>query len=220
MELFKKEVYITGADDEEAVSNFVEEISVIRSKHQLNLDLKNTAFLIMDMQNFFFDESSHAFTPSAPNIINRIVLLRDRCRELNIPVIYTRHVNTPEDAGQMGKWWRDYITRENIMSGIINELSEPGMEIIEKTQYNAFYKTDLENILRSRNISQLIISGVMTHLCCETTAREAYVRDFDVFFGIDFTATYNRKFHGSTLCNLAHGFAFPLTADELLEKLS
>jgi len=220
MELFKKEVYITGADDDPAVSGFVDEIKILRDKHQLDLDPRKTAFLIMDMQNFFFDERSHAFTPSAHNIINKIISIRDRCNKLNIPVIYTRHVNTPEDAGQMGRWWRDLISPAGRKSEIIEEVIEPEMQILEKSQYNAFYKTDLEQILRKNNITQLIISGVMTNLCCETTAREAYVRDFDVFFGIDFTASYNRKFHSSTLCNLAYGFALPLTAEEMLERLS
>ncbi|MEN8222321.1 MAG: isochorismatase family protein [Acidobacteriota bacterium] len=219
MELFEKEVYLAGEAGEAIVSGFVKEVKPLREKHRLKINRGNTAFLIMDMQHFFFDERSHAFIPSASDIIKKIVSIRDRCNELNMPVIYTRHVNTPEDAGQMGKWWRDFITRENNMSEIINELMEPGISIVEKSQYNAFYKTDLERLLRSKNISQLIISGVMTHLCCETTAREAYVRGFDVFFGIDFTATYNRAFHGSTLRNLAHGFALPLTAGEVLERL-
>ena len=220
MELLKKEVYITGADKDPAVSEFVDEINVLKNKHQLELDKQKTAFLIIDMQNFFFDRNSHAFVPSAPNIIKRIMSIRERCSKLNIPVIYTRHVNTPEDAGQMGRWWKDFITPGSRMSEIIEELIEPEMQILEKSQYNAFFKTDLEQILRRNNITQLIISGVMTNLCCETTAREAYVRDFDVFFGIDFTASYNRKFHSSTLCNLAYGFALPLMASEILERLS
>lgn len=55
----------------------------------------------------------------------------------------------------------------------------------------------------------------MTHLCCETTARSAFIRGFDVFFTIDGTATYNEDFHFGTLYNLAHGFAVPLLIDEI-----
>ena len=80
MELVKKEVYITGADEEPAVSEFVDEINVLKDKHQLKLDKQKTAFLIMDMQNFFFDRNSHAFVPSAPNIIKRIMSIRKRVR--------------------------------------------------------------------------------------------------------------------------------------------
>jgi isochorismate hydrolase len=59
----------------------------------------------------------------------------------------------------------------------------------------------------------------MAHLCCETTARSAFVRGFEVFFVVDATATYNRQFHQSTLINLAHGFAIPVLTQEVLDAL-
>jgi isochorismate hydrolase len=59
----------------------------------------------------------------------------------------------------------------------------------------------------------------MTHLCCETTARSAFVRGFEVFFTIDGTATYNQGFHLGTLVNLSHGFATPVLASEILSTL-
>jgi len=58
----------------------------------------------------------------------------------------------------------------------------------------------------------------MTHLCCETTARSAFMSGFDVFFTVDGTATYNKTFHLSTLINLAHGFAIPITTKEVIQK--
>lgn len=150
MEIIEKEVYFNGEEKETSVTAFVEEINSLRNSHHLTLSPDSAAFLIMDMQNFFFDINSHAFIPSAPNIVNNIISIRNRCMELEIPVIYTRHVNTPENAGQMGRWWRDYITNEDPRSGIIEELTEPGMLIVEKSQYNAFYKTDMEQVLRKK----------------------------------------------------------------------
>ena len=219
MKFLNKEIYFNGDTEETSASDFLAEIESVRSKHSFTIIPERTAFLIMDMQDFFFNEGSHAFIPSAPPIIKRIIRIRDKCRELNIPVIFTRHVNSKEDSGQMSRWWRDILTREDKMSRIIEELYEPGIIVVEKSQYNTFFKTSLERIHSENNISQIIISGVMTHLCCETTAREAYVRNFDVFFGIDFTATYNRQFHRSTLINLSHGFAVPLLASELMNIL-
>ena len=61
-----------------------------------------------------------------------------------------------------------------------------------------------------------VISGVMTHLCCETTARAAFMRGFEVFFTVDGTATYNEALHRSSLLTLSHGFAIPVLIDELL----
>jgi isochorismate hydrolase len=57
----------------------------------------------------------------------------------------------------------------------------------------------------------------MTHLCCETTARSAFMHGFETFFTVDGTATYNEAFHRAALLNLSHGFALPLTVDEVLD---
>ena len=91
--------------------------------------------------------------------------------------------------------------------------------VIKKTQYDGFYQTPLEDILREKGISQLVITGVMSHLCCETTARTAFVRGFTVFFPIDGTATYNEDFHWATFLNLSHGFVIPLLIEDLQNHL-
>ena len=91
--------------------------------------------------------------------------------------------------------------------------------IIPKKRYSAFYETDLDSILRSKGIQDLIISGVMTNLCCETTARDAFMRDYRVFFLIDGTATGKDDHHLATLKNLGFGFATLLTCDELIQNL-
>jgi isochorismate hydrolase len=59
----------------------------------------------------------------------------------------------------------------------------------------------------------------MAHLCCETTARSAFTRGFEVFFLVDGTASYNRDFHQASLLNLAHGFATLLLTGEALAAL-
>jgi ureidoacrylate peracid hydrolase len=61
--------------------------------------------------------------------------------------------------------------------------------ILDKPRYGAFHATDLELILRSRGIDTVVISGIATNICCETTAREAAQRDFRVIFLRDGTAT-------------------------------
>jgi isochorismate hydrolase len=59
----------------------------------------------------------------------------------------------------------------------------------------------------------------MTHLCCETTARSAFMRGLQVFIAVDGTATYSEAFHRASLLNLSHGFALPVLVDEILERL-
>ena len=120
----------------------------------------------------------------------------------------------------MAQWWAELITPENPNSQIVPDFDQTMGVVIVKTQYDAFYKTDLESILRGQGVAQVVICGLMTHLCCETTARSAFVRGFEVFFPIDGTATYNESFHMASLHNLAHGFATPVLLKEILSAVS
>ena len=92
-------------------------------------------------------------------------------------------------------------------------------KILPKKRYSAFYETGLESFLESKGIRDLVISGVMTNLCCETTARDAFMRDYRVFFLIDGTATGSGEHHLATLKNLGFGVAYLMTCDELIQML-
>ncbi|XXG60368.1 hypothetical protein AAC387_Pa04g2295 [Persea americana] len=70
-------------------------------------------------------------------------------------------------------------------------------------------------MLRDKGIEEVIITGVMTNLCCETTARDAFVRGFRVFFSTDATATSSREMHEATLLNLGYGFAYLVDCNSL-----
>ncbi len=213
-----KEKYFDSLIKDDPENRILKNILKFRDMHELKMKKGNICFLILDMQKFFFDKNSHAFIPQGESIIKHIKMISDIFFEFSMPVIMTRHINTKENAEQMGKWWRDFIRKEDEYSELIDsELSEKAV-VIEKTQYNAFYNTNLESILKAKNVTQVLIGGVMTHLCCETTAREAFVRGYDTFFGIDFTATYNRDFHLSSLLNISHGFAYPVFANEVIER--
>jgi isochorismate hydrolase len=123
----------------------------------------------------------------------------------------------------MATWWRELISIENPLSAIISEFDFSRRYVLRKNQYDAFYQTNLEEILRIKGVTQVVISGVMTHLCCETTARSAFMRGFDVYFLIDGTATYNEEHQLATLLNLSHGFAQPVLTAEItrvLEEIS
>jgi len=175
--------------------------------HKDQLIPQKSALLILDMQEFFLNENSHAFNPSAQAIIKSINSLVELFTNNDLPIITTKHINTKENAKQMDYWWRDILTENSGFSKLISEFDLPQAELIIKSQYDAFYNTNLNELLQKNNIEQVIITGVMTHLCCETTARSAFVNGYNVFFPIDGTATYNEEFHIATLTNLAHGFA-------------
>jgi len=215
-----KEQYYTDNTIDKQARLFLEEIKLFRTQHKFKFNRKKIALLVIDCQKFFFDAISHAFIPSANAIVPKIKKLQNYCFQHEIIVICTRHINTRENAQMMAKWWpNDLPQAGDILSEIIPELTSSQNIIITKSQYDAFYNSRLDTILKANEIKQLIITGVMTHLCCETTARVAFTRGYEVFFSIDSTATYNRNFHLSTLMNLSHGFAIPMLTDEILGKL-
>ena len=120
----------------------------------------------------------------------------------------------------MSSWWRDLIRQDDPRSEIIEYLPVVKDEVIRKNQYDCFYKTELDNLLSQSQTEQIIVTGVMTHLCCETTARSAFVRGYRVIFPADATATYNRGFHVAACRNLAHGFAHLVLSDHILETIN
>jgi isochorismate hydrolase len=133
--------------------------------------------------------------------------------------VYTRHLNTEQNAAMMSRWWRDIITECSDLSEVTDALDTSRGTLLVKSQYDAFYGTPLDEVLRQEGVKQLLICGVMTHLCCETTARSAFVRGYEVFFTVDGTATYNQDFHISSLLNLSHGFATPLLVADALNNV-
>jgi isochorismate hydrolase len=179
----------------------------------------SAALLVLDLQNYFLDPASHAYLPAAPPILPGIRALQAAFQRRGRPVIFTRHANTPQDAGQMAHWWRDLLEPGSPRGQISPALDPTDGCVLQKSQYDAFYQTDLEALLRRQGVEQVVVSGVMTHLCCETTARSAFVRGFQVFFLADATATTSAAHHRAALLNLAHGFAVPVLQAEILEAL-
>jgi bifunctional isochorismate lyase/aryl carrier protein len=133
--------------------------------------------------------------------------------------VFTRHVNKVNDAKMMSVWWKDLLAPGSPLSQISNTLDATGCQVFEKHQYDAFYETEMESYLRGEGVGQLLITGVMAHLCCETTARSAFMRGFEVLFAIDGTATYSEAFHRASLLSLSHGFALPVLVDEILDGM-
>jgi isochorismate hydrolase len=198
---------------------FLERIAPYRRHLALPLNLERPALLVLDMQEYFLQPRSHAFIPSAPAILPNIRALITYFTSQNCPIFFTRHLNTPENAGMMANWWQDLIERDNSLSLLTQQLDTNTGLILEKSQYDAFFKTDLESLLKEQFVSSIVICGVMTHLCCETTARSAFIHGFHVWFTIDGTATYTPEHHLATLQNLAHGFSTPVLVSEVLNAI-
>lgn len=213
-----KEKYFTEENISAESQSILDELKLKGLKREWKGSLANTALVILDMQRYFLDRNSHAFIPSGVPVIKRIEYLAERFRKAGKPVFLTRHINTTEDAEMMQKWWGELITEENPLSELCGQLKDAGLSI-KKTQYDAFYKSDLEEALRGKGMKRIVIVGVMTHICCETTARSAFVRGFEVLLPVDGTATYNIDFHKAAFLNLSHGVAAPVLVDDLVNAL-
>lgn len=215
-----KETYFTLDNIDAQAAEMLAAVRHLQKSTAITLKPYNAALLVLDMQRYFLEETSHAFIPSAGAIIPRIQLLQDVFINNHLPVVQTRHVNTSQNAGLMSSWWNELIAETNPLSEISPYIRHQQAAVFVKPQYDAFHNTDLEQWLLGRYVSQVVITGVMTHLCCETTARSAFMRGFQVFFTVDATASYNRQFHQASLLNLSHGFAVPVLSEQVLAAVS
>jgi isochorismate hydrolase len=171
------------------------------------------------MQRYFLESDSHAFIPAATEIVDNVAGIVESYRRRDLPVIFTRHANVRgAPSRSMERWWKDVLYEDDRLSEIAPALAPLREErVIRKSRYSAFVGTDLEDKLRRLGIESVLITGVMTHLCCETTARDAFMRDFDVFIVIDGTASTSEDLHTSSLRTLTDGFAVPVTTEEVLK---
>lgn len=178
-----------------------------------------TALFVVDMQRYFADPDSHAYVPGAAHVSAGIRRLAEALFARDLPVFFTRHANTPENAGMLACWWDDLIIDGSPLAAISPDIDASAGTVLGKTQYDAFHGTGLEEILRERGATRVIVTGVVAHLCCETTARSAFVRGFEVTFPVDATVTYSQEHHLATLLNLGHGFAALGFVDDVLEAM-
>ncbi len=195
------------------LQKILKELEAYRVKKALP-EPKQTALLVIDLQNYF----SRIIQPVLENILRVI----QSCRQRGIPILFTQHghIHPESDGGELIDWWGEVIVRGTEDWRLIREVKvEPGEIILPKKHYSAFLETELNSMLQSKGIKDLIISGVMTNLCCETTARDAFMRNYRVFFLIDGTATGRSDHHLATLKNLGYGFAYLLTCQDLIKAL-
>ena len=190
-----------------------------------------TALVNVDMQNCFVEGSPIA-APDGLVVLERINKVAAACRRAGILVIHTSSVFRADGSnlGVLAEF--DPILKTGILNkgsqaaalhrGLIVDVADI---LLDKPRFGAFHGTDLELILRSRGIDTLIITGIATNVCCETTAREAAVRDFRVLFLSDGTATFGigdlsaPELQKATCATLGKVFAQILTVDEMISKI-
>jgi isochorismate hydrolase len=206
--------YITEENLDNKVQEWLSKLPH-RRKWKFPPKLKETALLVIDMQRYFLSKHSHAFLPAGIHIIERINSLARYIKENEGMIIYTRHLQKKGDEGIMAEWWQDII-RDNEMADIDERIDVMG-PVLTKNRYSPFLLTNIEKLLKNKK--NIFISGVMTDVCCATAARDAFVRDYKVFFLADATATTCEEYHVATLVSLSHGVAEVLSCEEALQRL-
>jgi len=185
------------------------------------------ALVNIDIQNCFVQGSA----PDGLIVLRRINRLAQVCREVGIVVFHLRHaLPLGLDPGVLGEIFpivkKGFLNRDSETAAFHSELVRDSRDILlEKPHFGAFHDTHLELLLRRRGIDTIMVTGIETNVCCETTAREAMVRDFRVFFLSDGTTTGGVKgmsrdeVQRAALATLGMCFAQVLTVDEMIQKI-
>lgn len=188
------------------------------------MDAENTALLVIDMQNDFVEKGAIFEVRSSRKGLKKLGAFIDECRKAGVLIVYTRHCYTPEGNPVETKLFPEYgrgALRKGTHGWEINEAVAPekGDLVIDKTRYDAFFNTDLDAKLRTRNVKTVIVTGTMTEVCCASTASGAMFRDYDVLFCPDMTFTSGKEKHEITLKTMNDNFGEVLDSESILKKL-
>ena len=217
---------------------------------ELDMVRKRTALLIVDMQNDFAHPEGMLGIygndlTGALEIIPRIKQLSDAFRKSGSKVIYTMHTFRP-DLSDQPKMFREvtrgrvskvpgipqrkaslrrrnpFLIKNSWNAAIIDELVPQRKDIVIDTKHNydSFYQTDLEQILRDLGIENLLVVGIATNVCVETTIRSAYHRDFRCILVEDCTWTTNSELKENTLKVISTHFGYLSSSDEVLKTMA
>jgi nicotinamidase-related amidase len=190
---------------------------------------QRTALINVDLQNHFVDNA-----PNGRVVLGRLNELADACRRAGVLVIHTMHVLRPDgsNTGILGEMVPSVREKGILHAGSHTAALHAELDVrpedvtLEKPRFGAFHGTDLEQILRARNIDTLIIGGISTPVCCDTTAREANARDFRVLFLRDGTASTGDdeeeagRWQQAAIDVIDGLFAYVVDIDDVLELLA
>jgi nicotinamidase-related amidase len=189
--------------------------SVEAEPYEFQFEPATTALVVIDMQRDFVDPGGFGEA-----LGNDVSLLRAAvpptervlaaARQAGLFVVHTREGHRPDladcppakkargrlkagigDPGPMGR----ILVRGEYGHDIVDELKpRPGEPVVDKPGKGAFYATDLDSILKNRGIEQLVVCGVTTEVCVQTTVREANDRGYDCLVLSDCVASYFPEF--------------------------
>ena len=185
-----------------------------------------TAIIVVDVQNDFCRPEGALGkagqpTESALAMIPNLQRLLAAARAVNAPVIFiqTIHENATDSEAWVGRLGGKVaaICRKNTWGAEFTEVAPlPSEPVVIKHRYSAFINTRLDSVLRTYKIENLIMTGVSTNVCVESTARQGYMLDYNIVFVSDCTAAYSQEEHDMALYNMKSHFGLVAAADDII----
>jgi ureidoacrylate peracid hydrolase len=197
------------------------------------IDASRTALVVIDMQNFFVAEGFMAEVPEARDIVPNINRMAKALRAAGGTVVWiqTTAVGALE---QWGNHHKHMLTPDRAEKRLaqLDESNDgfkiyPKLEVlpadlrIKKIKYSAFIpgSSDIDAQLKTRGIETLLITGTVTNVCCESTARDAMMFDYRVAMLSDGNASLSDEEHAASLNNFLIFFGDVMTTDEAVARL-
>ena len=192
---------------------------------------KRTAHVVVDLQNGFMAPGAVAEIPTAREIVPNVNRISAALRDAGGLVVYIQNTFDTEAVATWRSYFDYFCTAERraamieaFTPGHVQHEVWPGLDLlpsdlkVRKRRFGAFVggASDLDGILRTRGIDTVIITGTATNVCCESTARDAMMLDYKVFFVADGNATHTDAEHNATLTAMANIFADVSTTDEVV----
>ena len=198
--------------------------------------LEAPALVVVDMQNDFVRAGAPLEVPDARETIAAHQRLLGAFRTRRLPVLYTRFISLGED-NLLWRWspqchpatracWRDHARRYEdapeplACADVIDELTPaPGEAVVDKYGYGGFHGTDLDARLQALGVRSLVVTGTVTQICVEETAREAFHHGYATTIVADAVSSFAPDLHTATLRNFAMKFGWVSEADEVIAAL-
>jgi len=199
-----------------------------------SIDPARTAMLVVDMQNAFVAAGATAEISTARAVVPNINRIGNALRNAGGLVVWIVSTYGPKEADrwpimydhvfgkEQGKSFRAALTEGAPGHAIYAHLEQhPDDVTISKNRFSAFVGSDgcLELLLRERGIDTVVVTGTVTSVCCESTAREAAMRNFKTVMIADANAGRDDEEHWASLANILLGFGDVYATDEIISLI-
>jgi nicotinamidase-related amidase len=218
------ETYVTPENIDEELRGWMEEVRPYRWRKIDPVCRNDAGLLVVDMTKPFVEDPRRPLcSPNARAIVRRVAGVVDAFRAAGRPVIWIvqGHHSVEHDRGEhLSSWWFLPLLEGTDDVEMASGLEVMSDKVIVKRRYSGFYQTDLECTLRCLAVRQVVICGVLTHVCPHATAVDAFMRDFTVYYPADCTASLNRTLHVTALQSVAGWCGHIVSAREIVKWLS